>query len=346
MNLKKYSVALLLITLLLAGSIVYGKDAIQLTMESAIELGLKQNQSVIDAKRNLEDARQSLLEKEGDPTTLIVALTQARNNLSYAQAQYNYVMLQVTQTVRSNYLSVLEAQNQLNLAKKQLEVANENLKAVKTRRTLGNATDADVLQAENNVISAQNAVVSAEANLKSATDKLLLSIGMDTSTSVVLAEPTFKEVKIDIEALKKQAQNNLPTVVQAKNSYELAKLQYELANNEYTPQSQIRSAQLALASAQDSLKQVLDNLDLSINTAYLNVLNALNQVKLQEKNLALARKNLETDNARLKVGTITKLQLMNTESALISAENNYKSSVYNYLKALDALSLAVGVKVF
>ena len=346
MNLKKYSVALLLITLLLAGSIVYGKDAIQLTMESAIELGLKQNQSVIDAKRNLEDARQSLLEKEGDPTTLIVALTQARNNLSYAQAQYNYVMLQVTQTVRSNYLSVLEAQNQLNLAKKQLEVANENLKAVKTRRTLGNATDADVLQAENNVISAQNAVASVEASLKSATDKLLLSIGMDTSTSVVLAEPTFKEVKIDIEALKKQAQNNLPTVVQAKNSYELAKLQYELANNEYTPQSQIRSAQLALASAQDSLKQVLDNLDLSINTAYQNVLNALNQVKLQEKNLALARKNLETDNARLKVGTITKLQLMNTESALISAENNYKSSVYNYLKALDALSLAVGVKVF
>jgi outer membrane protein TolC len=346
MNLKKYLVVLVVIALLLAGGIVYGKDAVQLTMESAIELGLKQNQSVIDARRNLEDAKQSLLEKEGDPTTLIVALTQARNNLSYAQAQYNYVMLQVTQTVRSNYLSVLEAQNQLNLAKKQLEVASENLKAVKTRRTLGNATDSDVLQAENNVTSAQNAVASAEANLKSATDKLLLSIGMDTSTPVVLAEPTFKEVKIDIDALKKQAQNNLPTVVQAKNSYELAKLQYDLANNEYTPQSQIRSAQLALESAQDSLKQVLDNLDLSINTAYQNVLNALNQVKLQEKNLALARKNLETDNARLKVGTITKLQLMNTESALISAENNYKSSVYNYLKALDALSLAVGVKVF
>lgn len=345
MNLRK-SYILLVIMILLISSIAYGKEPVQLTMESAIELGLKQNQSVIDAQRNLEDAKQSLLEKEGDPTTLIVALTQARNNLAYAQAQYNYVKLQVTQTVRNNYLAVLEAQNQLNLAKKQLEVANENLKAVKTRRSLGNATDADVLQAENNVISAQNSVASAEANLKSATDKFLLSIGLETSIPVVLTEPSFKEVKIDIDALKKQAQNNLPTVVQAKNSYELAKLQYELANNEYTPQSQIRSAKLALDNAQDSLKQVLDNLDLSINTAYQNVLNALNQVKLQEKNLALARKNLEMDNARLKVGSITKLQLMSTETSLLSAENNYKSSVYNYMKALDALSIALGVKVF
>ncbi|MCX7795585.1 MAG: TolC family protein [bacterium] len=345
MNLKRFSVFLVVVMLLIS-NVVYGKEPVQLTMESAIELGLKQNQSVIDAQRNFEDAKQSLLEKEGDPTTLIVALTQARNNLAYAQAQYNYVKLQVTQTVRSNYLAVLEAQNQLNLAKKQLEVASENLKAVKTRRSLGNATDADVLQAENNVVSAQNAVTSAEANLKSATDKLLLSIGLDTSTPVVLTEPTFKEVKVDIEALKKQAQSNLPTVVQAKNSYELAKLQYDLANNEYTPQSQIRSAQLSLMSAQDSLKQVLDNLDLSINTAYQNVINALNQVRLQEKNLALARKNLEIDNARLKVGSITKLQLMSTESSLLSAENNYKSSVYSYMKALDALSVALGVKVF
>jgi uncharacterized membrane-anchored protein len=36
MNLKKYLVVLVVIALLLAGGIVYGKDAVQLTMESAI----------------------------------------------------------------------------------------------------------------------------------------------------------------------------------------------------------------------------------------------------------------------------------------------------------------------
>jgi len=345
MALKKFS-GLILIVFLLISSTVYGKDAIQLTMESAIDLGLKQNQSIIDAQRNLDDAKQSLIEAEADPTTLILALTQAQNNLLYNQVQFNYVKLQVTQTVRSNYLSVLEAQNQLTLAKKQLEIANENLKATKVKRSLGNATDADVTQAENNVASAQNSVTLAESNLKPATDKLLLSMGMEPSAQVILAEPTFKEVKIDIENLKKQAQNNLPTVIQARNGYNLAKLQYDLANNEYTPQSQIRSAQLSLASAQDSLKQVIDNLDTTIDSAYNNVVNALNQIKVQEKNLDIARKNLDTDTARLKVGTITKLQLMSTESSLISAENNYKSAVYNYLKALDSLSLAVGAPVF
>jgi len=345
MDLKKFS-GLILIIFLLISSTVYGKDAIQLTMESAIDLGLKQNQSMIDAQRNLEDAKQSLTEAEADPATLILALTQAQNNLLYNQVQFNYVKLQVTQTVRSNYLSALEAQNQLTLAKKQLEVANENLKATKVKRSLGNATDADVIQAENNVASAQNSVTMAENNLKSASDKLLLSIGMEPSTQVILAEPAFKEVKIDIESLRKQAQDNLPTVIQARNGYNLAKLQYDLANNEYTPQSQIRSAQLSLASAQDSLKQVIDNLETTIDSAYNNVVNTLNQIKVQEKNLDIARKNLDTDTARLKVGTITKLQLMSTESSLISAENNYKSAVYNYLKALDSLSLAVGAPVF
>lgn len=345
MVLKRFF-GLMLIVFLLVASTAYGKDAVQLTMESAIELGLKQNQSVIDAQRNLEDAEQTLKEAEEDPTTLILPLTQARNNLLYRRVQFNYVKLQVTQTVRSNYFSVLEAQNQLNLAKKQLELANENLKAVKIRRSLGNATDADVTQAENNVTSAQNSVTLAENNLKTATDRLLLSIGMSPSTQIILSEPAFKEVKIDIENLKKQAQDNVPTVIQAKNSYNLAKLQYDLVNNEYTPQSQIRSAQLSLATAQDALKQVIDNLEPTIDSAYANVISTLNQVRIQEKNLALARKNLETDAARLKVGTITKLQLMSTEISLISAENNYKSAVYNYMKALDALSVAVGVPVF
>lgn len=345
MILKRFLGLILITSLLITGS-VYGKEAVQLTMESAIELGLKQNQSVIDAQRNLEDAEQTLKEAEGDPTTLILSLTQARNNLLYRKAQLNYVKLQVTQTVRSNYFAVLEAQNQLNLAKKQLELANENLKAVKIRRSLGNATDTDVAQAENNVASAQNSVTLLENNLKTATERLLLSIGLDPSTKIVLSEPIFKEVAIDIENLKKQAQDNLPTVIQAQNNYNLARLQYDLVNNEYTPQSQIRSAKLSLDTAQDSLRQVISNLEPTIDSAYANVISSLNQVRIQEKNLTLARKNLETDTARLKVGTITKLQLMNTEISLISAENSYKSAVYNYIKALDALSVAVGVPVF
>jgi len=345
MYLKKILYVSLVAVLLLTSSIAYSKDSVQLTVEGAIDLALKQNPSILDAQRNLEDAKTSLEEKEADPTTLILILTQAKNNLSNTQAQFNYTKLQISQTVRNNYFSVLEAQNQLNLAKKQLEISTKNLDITKARKAQGNATESDVIQAENNVISSQNTVVQAEANLKNAIEKLLLSLGLDTSTPVTLVDVGFEEVSINLEGLEKQAQDNLPSVVQAKNGVALAQLQFDLANNDYTPQDQIRTAKSSLLSAQSNLQQTIDNLDISIESSYQNVVNALNQLKLQEKNLNLAQKNLDTDRVRYKAGLITQVQLMNTELSLMNAENNYKSAVYNYYKALDALALATGVPI-
>lgn len=345
MYLKKILYVSLVVVLLLTSSIAYSKDSLQLTMDGAIDLALKQNPSILDAQRSLENAKTTLEEKEADPTTLILDLTQAKNNLSNTQAQFNYTKLQITQTVRGNYFSVLEAQNQLNLTKKQLEISNKNLDITKARKAQGNATESDIIQAENNVLSAQNTVVQAEANLKNAVDKLLISLGLDTSTPITLADVGFTEVNISLENLSKQAQDSLPTVVQAKNNVTLAQLQFDLVNNDYTPKDQIRSAQVSLLNAQSNLKQTLDNLDVSIESSYQSVINALNQVKLQEKNLNLAQKNLDTDRVRYKVGSITQVQIMNTELSLMSAGNNYKSAVYNYYRALDVLALATGVPI-
>lgn len=343
--LKKVLYVSFIAVLLLASSIAYGKDTLQLTMDGAIDLALKQNPSVLDAQRNLDDAKTTLEEKEADPTTLILELTQAKNSFVNAQVQLNYTKLQVTQTVRDNYFTVLEAQNQLNLAKKQLDIANKNLDITKAKKAQGNATDSDVIQAENSVISSQNSVAQAQASLKNATDKLALSLGIDVSTPVTLTDVGFNEVNISLDGLGKQAQDNLPTVVQAKNNATLAQLQFDLANNDYTPQDQIRTVKSSLLAAQSNLQQVLDNLSVSIQSSYQNVINALNQVKLQEKNLSLAQKNLDTDRVRYKVGSITQVQLMNTELSLMSAENNYKSAVYNYYRALDSLALATGVSL-
>ena len=65
--------------------------------------------------------------------------------------------------------------------------------------------------------------------------------------------------------------------------------------------------------------------------------NTLQQSKLNleeaKKNIALAQRILETDKFRFEKGVILLSDLKNTEYALQSAENQYLSSIYNFLIA-------------
>jgi len=77
-----------------------------------------------------------------------------------------------------------------------------------------------------------------------------------------------------------------------------------------------------------------------------NTTNILNQEKINledtKANLVLAQQILETDRFRYEKGTILLSDLKNTEYSLQSAENNYLTSVYNFLVATVRYKKAVG----
>ncbi|AXE16685.1 transporter [Runella rosea] len=77
-----------------------------------------------------------------------------------------------------------------------------------------------------------------------------------------------------------------------------------------------------------------------------NTTNILNQEKINledtKANLVLAQQILETDRFRYEKGTILLSDLKNTEYSLQSAENNYLTSVYNFLVAAVRYKKAVG----
>lgn len=77
-----------------------------------------------------------------------------------------------------------------------------------------------------------------------------------------------------------------------------------------------------------------------------NTSNTLRQEKVNladtKANLALAQQILETDRFRYEKGTILLSDLKNTEYSLQNAENNYLTSVYNFLVATVRYKKAVG----
>ena len=77
-----------------------------------------------------------------------------------------------------------------------------------------------------------------------------------------------------------------------------------------------------------------------------NTANTLNQEKANltdtKANLALAQQILETDRLRYEKGTLLLSDLKNTEYSLQNAENNYLTSVYNFLVASVRYKKATG----
>ncbi len=78
-----------------------------------------------------------------------------------------------------------------------------------------------------------------------------------------------------------------------------------------------------------------------------SAIKTLNQEKINledtKANLTLAQQILETDRFRYEKGTILLSDLKNTEYSLQNAENNYLTSVYNFLVAAVRYKKAVGV---
>jgi len=337
---RKILAFLILIFLIL--SIGYSQELKILTFDEAVNIAQKNNKDILVAKINLDNAVFDYENKKKDPTTLILALKQAELNVKLEQVKYNNTKIQVIQSVRNAYFSVLEAQAQVKLYEKQVEYYLENLNAAKLKFQLGNATLTDVKQAEINYLSAQNTLKSAENNLSIAWSQFWQTLGVSPMENITLKEPDLVVFNFTLDDLFNLAKENLTSIVQASNNVELYDLQVKLYNNEYTPKATLLSSQNSLESAKMNLEQVLNSAKLTI-VQRLDQLNAsLKDIELQKSNLDLAKENYNITKTRFEAGLITKLDLMNAEINLIKAENNYYSSLHTYFKNLDNLSISVG----
>jgi len=109
--------------------------------------------------------------------------------------------------------------------------------------------------------------------------------------------------------------------------------QTKLFKNDYAIRTQIN-------------KNTIEKLKADIDYEIQSAITSLNQEKMNltdaKANLALAQQILQTDQLRYEKGTLLSSDLKNTEYSLQTAENNYLTSVYNFLVATVRYQKAVG----
>jgi len=314
-----------------------------LTLLQALQQAYTNGPTVQSAHANLQNATLQLQALEADPSTLIVALTQARQSAELARVNLEAARLQVMKDVLDAYLGLYEARQNVELLQAQVALNERNLNVAKARQAAGNATALEVARAQTTLDSSRQSLTNAQAQLPVLAAQLATLLGVSDLGNVALdPPPPAPALQADLAALSKDLFSRLPNVVQAQQAVDLAQLNVKLADNDYTPAVNLQSAKTSLENNQRALQTARQNAQTSLVNAYQTATNAFKGIALAQANVANAQKVVDQDQAALKAGTISAVQLQTDQVSLKSAQYSLIQAQDGYWKALAAFSVAAG----
>jgi outer membrane protein TolC len=179
---------------------------------------------------------QPLLRGAG-PAVTTAALKRARIGQTRAGFDFQAQALNIVQQTESDYYALVYAREQLRVYRVSFELANKLLEEAQAKKTVGTATDIDVLQAQVNVENSRSNVISAEKTVKDSADALLALIGrfeLDTA----LGEAKFEDLPAQLPVVESSYQlalHHQPDYTSAKMQLDQMQLDLAVAKNALKP---------------------------------------------------------------------------------------------------------------
>ncbi len=155
--------------------------------------------------------------------------------------QLQQQILQTSRSVRSSYFDLVGAIGQLELARKSLDLANEQLRNNQRRVEVGTMAAIDILEAQAEVSQREEALIINEAQIKSIEDNLRTLVMNPsqpdywTARIVPTEQPALTPVAVDIDAAIRNALENRTDVAQARRQMEQTDITLKYVKNQKLP---------------------------------------------------------------------------------------------------------------
>jgi outer membrane protein TolC len=160
-----------------------------LTLVQALSQAYSRGPLLQSAQATLQNATLQLNALKADPSTLIVALTQAEHNARLAQVNLEATRLSVMQSVVNAYIGLYEAQQNVALFQAQVALNQRNLEVARARQAAGNATALDVSRAQTTLDSARQSLTNAQSQLPVLAAQLATLLGLSDLGNQTIAAP-------------------------------------------------------------------------------------------------------------------------------------------------------------
>jgi outer membrane protein TolC len=293
-------------------------------------------------------------------------------------SEIDLLKLDLTFEVKQAFYGLLLAQEKLQYAQQDLELAEDFLKKAELKHAAGDVAKVEVLRARVEASKAANAVKVAQNDQRLAAAQLNFYLGWRKFEPIEIQGETQRSlVTLNVEELKQRAFSFRPEIKRIDFALEREALNKKQAYMSYLPDFDIGIAQHSLAGQPktwdftlsfplpiffwqpkkggiaeaeaniESLKREADHLkntiSLEVEEAFTNYLSTSNQIKLfEDEILGQAEEVYSMFLFSFQEGEIGGIELIEARRTLIDAKKSYADAVYNYHVAIAALEKSVG----
>lgn len=352
-----------------------------LTIEDAVEIAINNNPMIKSKRRNVEAAtgriRQAHLLPNPEINLLAeeipteeIGLNQSQNMISLSQKleiggkrrlrtevaikekgilelDLQIMIMNITAQTKKAFFDVITAQDELNLAKKNVEIAMSLKNLSDKRFEAGDIAKLGVLKAGVELSNAKTNVVEAERNMFNATKRLQTSMGtIGTPLQKLVPIPVTDVPLLKLEKLEELLIENYPALQAQKNIIDLSLLKVKEAKRKRIPDIDFSVGYKRLSATDDDTIQAGITLPLPFfnrNQGNIIEARALSYKAKDDETAVRYELLLQLDNAfslyaatRELVRSFVDTIIPQAKESLKIAKQGYEHGEFDYMDVLDA----------
>jgi len=325
--------ALLLCTALLSAQ---AQAATSISLQAAVASALTAGSTVRDAQTGVTSSASTLKAVQADPSSLATTLLSAQQDYALAQAQLTQARLTATQNAVNAFTALYQTQEQLTLDRSQIVIDTKSLQVAQIKVSTKSGTALDVQNAQNTLNTSKQNLVDDQAQLVVNSQKLANVIGKPGSYTAD-TPPNAPTVRPNT-ALS----TGYSTLLKDQQAVDVAALNVKLTDNEFTARVTLDQARTALSNAQSTLASDQKTLQTTLATAQSTAEAAQASYRTALQTEANAQATYKQDAVRLQSGTISAVDLLQSQLTLNKAQYARAQALVSVWQALAALSTASG----
>jgi len=332
------------------------EEVLQLSLEKAIEIALANDPQVKINEINIETAEHELKKAEENAKDIKRGINKADEYNLFAGITYETALAievvpeaqkvaldmakrsaelyknTVKLSVESSYYDLLQKEDELELKKKAVVLAEKDLAQTEVKLQGGIAIPLEVAVKLNTLNQKKEELKTAEENYELAQKNFNKLLGLPLETKVVLTDTfSFEPIEIDIEKEIADLKANDLEYIGAQNQVKLAELTLEQAKRFYTPNvNAYKEAVYNLEEAQQNLAKVESGLSPKVENAAQSLIDLESNYAILENSIRVLEKQIQNMEIMRQVRMVTALQLEQQKFTLEETRANLTKLIYAY----------------
>lgn len=284
--------------------------------------------------------------------------------------------------VGGTYLQVIAARSRIEAARAQLATAEALYKQTSEQRAAGVVAQIDLNRSQIQLLTQQQRLLSLENDYSKLKVTLARLVGLPPNEQYEITDaiPFTEAPSLTFDAALKQAFEQRSDLKAAQAQVEAAERARAAARSERLPSFAVRAdygvigtnpsqahgtfsvvgtvrvpiwqggrtkgqtevAESALVQRQAELDDLKGRIESEVRNAYFDLQAAASQVEVAQKNIQVATQNLDLTRQKFEAGVSDNVEVVQSQEALSTANNDYINSVFAHNLAKLSLARAVG----